>query len=152
MTTLSPDKKLVLKQQAIEKELHQTIVKKREENLKKEIEETEHARYKRQSIRKLKDCGIILAYEYLLDQLCTHGLPNKDDAFEFAALSCLKFERKLKSQKAAELAERNRRRSMGEEAWQKEQEEKRKAEEAAKRKAKKGKSPKKGAKKKGKKA
>ena len=54
----------------VERELHAQLIAKREENLQKEIAKTNEVRYKKQSIKKLKECGIIEAYEFLLDQLC----------------------------------------------------------------------------------
>ena len=39
----------------------------------------------------------------LLDSLCKHGLPMKEDAFEFAAICVLKYEKKMKTQKAKDV-------------------------------------------------
>lgn len=40
-----------------------------------------------------------------LDRVCKHGLPKKEDVFDFAALCVLKYERKRKAQKMKELQE-----------------------------------------------
>ena len=60
---LSPDKVQAKHNEAVEKELHIEIVRKREEALKREIEQSELKRKKQQSIQKIKDCKAMLAYE-----------------------------------------------------------------------------------------
>eukprot|EP00344_Euplotes_crassus_P011851 CAMPEP_0197009182 /NCGR_PEP_ID=MMETSP1380-20130617/48831_1 /TAXON_ID=5936 /ORGANISM="Euplotes crassus, Strain CT5" /LENGTH=130 /DNA_ID=CAMNT_0042430251 /DNA_START=163 /DNA_END=553 /DNA_ORIENTATION=- len=45
-------------------------------------------------------------YDFFLNNLCKHGLPKKEDAFDFAALCLLRFERKRKAEKMKELQDR----------------------------------------------
>lgn len=47
----------------------------------------------------LVSSGLLEAYDYLQRQICKHGLP-KGNAFEFAAITFLKYERKLKAKEA----------------------------------------------------
>eukprot|EP00826_Nyctotherus_ovalis_P054255 TRINITY_DN7095_c0_g2_i9.p1 TRINITY_DN7095_c0_g2~~TRINITY_DN7095_c0_g2_i9.p1 ORF type:complete len:232 (-),score=78.67 TRINITY_DN7095_c0_g2_i9:17-712(-) len=83
---------------------------------------------------KLRETGIIEAYEYLLRSLCKYGLPT-NNVFEFAALSMLKYEKKWKVKKHKELQERIRQRQeekkkvKEEERLRKEREEEEKAKE-----------------------
>ena len=45
------------------------------------------------------------AYQYLLTNLCQYGLPT-GDLYEFSALTVLRYEKKLKTQKKKELEAR----------------------------------------------
>lgn len=47
----------------------------------------------------LVSSGLLEAYDYLQKQICKHGLPM-GNAFEFAAITFLKYERKLKAKEA----------------------------------------------------
>ena len=52
-------------------------------------------------------CSFIVAF---LDNVCKHGLPKKEDVFDFAALCVLRYERKRKTEKMKELQERIKKR------------------------------------------
>lgn len=65
----------------------------------------------RAGVKTLKSSGILDAYDDLLKQLCRYGLP-KGDLYEFSALSVLKYEKKLKTQKKKELDERLQKRGL----------------------------------------
>jgi len=47
----------------------------------------------------LETSGILDAYNFLLKEVCRYGLP-KGNVYEFAAISILKYERKMKAERA----------------------------------------------------
>lgn len=56
-------------------------------------------------LKTLKQSGILDSYQYLLTSLCKYGLPT-GDLYEFAALTVLRYEKKVKVQRKKELEER----------------------------------------------
>lgn len=69
-----------------------------------EIERTEKERVKKKGsytlltslgLKTLKQSGILDSYQYLLTSLCKYGLPT-GDLYEFAALTVLRYEKKVK--------------------------------------------------------
>ena len=50
-------------------------------------------------VEKLKQTGIVNAYEQFLRSICKNGLPEPSNVYEFAAQFILKYEKKMREKK-----------------------------------------------------
>lgn len=50
-------------------------------------------------MEKLKQTGIVNAYEQFLRSICKNGLPEPSNVYEFAAQFILKYEKKMREKK-----------------------------------------------------
>lgn len=50
-------------------------------------------------VEKLKQTGIVNAYEQFLRSICKNGLPKPSNVYEFAAQFILKYEKKMREKK-----------------------------------------------------
>lgn len=94
-----------------ERKIKEKLDLERQKQLQKEIEEDEKRRKFKKQKRAIKDCGLLEAYDLLLDDLVTKGLPPvkmNGDIFEYAAFFLAKYHRNKTTEEYEEREERLR--------------------------------------------